>query len=76
LRHTVGLPGATIEMKTQYFAPIHGPRAKCVARFLHRAKSIYFLEAKMFAGDGTLAAAATSTWRVRPAAPREKSEAE
>ena len=69
LRHTLGLPGTTVEMKTQYFAPVRGPRARCEARFLHKGRSTHFLEAKLFDADETLAAAATSTWSVRkPAA--------
>jgi uncharacterized protein (TIGR00369 family) len=64
LRHALGSPGTTMEMKTQYFAPIHGPQARCEARFLHKGKSICFLEARLLDADGTLAAAATSTWRV------------
>lgn len=65
LRHTLGVPGTTIEMKTQYFAPIREPRARCEARFLHQGQRTHFLEAKMYDADGTLAAAATSTWSVR-----------
>ena len=69
LKHTLDVPGTTMEMKTQYFAPVRGPEARCESRFLHRGRSICFLEACLFDGNGTLAAAATSTWRVlRPAA--------
>lgn len=64
LRHALGTPGMTMEMKTQYFAPIRGPEARCEARFLHRGRSVCFLEARLFDGDDVLAAAATSTWRV------------
>jgi uncharacterized protein (TIGR00369 family) len=64
LRHATGAPGATIEMKTQYFAPVQGPHARCEARFLHRGKTVCFLEARLFESSGALAAAATSTWRV------------
>lgn len=71
LRHTLGVPGTTIEMKTQYFAPVHGPRARCEARFLHRGRSTHFLEARMFDAADTLAAAATSTWGVRKTAATE-----
>jgi uncharacterized protein (TIGR00369 family) len=68
LRHALGGPGTTMEMKTQYFAPIRGPNARCEARFLHKGKRVCFLEARLFDGDGTLAAAATSTWHVLKAA--------
>ena len=71
LRHTLGVPGSTIEMKTQYFAPIRGPLARCEARFLHQGQRTHFLEAKMYDADETLAAAATSTWSVRKPAVTE-----
>lgn len=71
LRHTLGGPGVTIEMKTQYFAPVHGPRARCEARFLHKGRGTFFLEAKLFDADETLAAGATSTWSVRKTAASE-----
>ena len=71
LRHILGVPGTTIEMKTQYFAPVRGPQARCEARFLHRGRSTHFLEAKLFDADETLAAAATSTWSVRKPAATE-----
>jgi uncharacterized protein (TIGR00369 family) len=68
LRRTLGRPGVTMEMKTQYFATIGEPDARCEARFLHKGKSVCFLEARLFDSHGALAAAATSTWRVpRPA---------
>jgi uncharacterized protein (TIGR00369 family) len=70
LRHTLNAPGSTVEMKTQYFAPVRGPHVRCESRFLHKGKSLLFLETRMFDADGTLAAAATSTWSVRkPASP-------
>ena len=64
LKHTYGVPGVTMEMKTQYFAPVRGPIATCEARFLHMGKGTCFIESRMTDSDGTLAAAATSTWRV------------
>lgn len=64
LRHTLGSPGTTMEMKTQFFAPIRGPDARCEARFLHKGKGVCFLEARLLDADGTLAAAATSSWGV------------
>ncbi len=64
LRHTFGRPGLTMEMKVQLFAPIREPNARCEARFLHKGRSVCFLEARLFGSSGTLAAAATSTWRV------------
>ena len=64
LKHALGVPGTTMELKTQYFAPVHGPEARCEARFLHRGRSVCFMEARLFTASGSLAAAATATWRV------------
>ena len=64
LKHTYGVPGVTMEMKTQYFAPVRGPFARCESRFLHKGKGTCFIESRMTDDDGTLSAAATSTWRV------------
>lgn len=64
LKHSIGLPGATLEMKVQYLAPLRPPGAKCEARFLRKGQSIAFLEARIWDAEGTLAAVATSTWRV------------
>ena len=64
LRNTLGSAGTTMEMKTQFFRPILGPDARCEARFLHKGKSVCFLEARIYDSNGILAAAATSTWRV------------
>jgi acyl-coenzyme A thioesterase PaaI-like protein len=54
----------TIEIKTQFFAPVRGPQAHCEAKFLHIGRGTCFMESRLIDGDGTLAAAATSTWRV------------
>ena len=64
LRHTFGFPGMTVEIKTQYFAPVREPEARCEARFLHKGKTVCFLEARLFDSQGVIAAAATSTWRL------------
>jgi len=64
LKHTFGMPGVTMEMKTQYFVPVRGPYAQCEARFLHKGKSTCYMESRLTDADGTLAAAATATWRV------------
>lgn len=69
LWHTLKLPGSTLEMKTQYLAPLKGKRARCVANFMRRGNSICFLEARIYDDAGTVTVAATSTWRVsRPKA--------
>jgi len=64
LKHCSGAPGATLEMKVQYVAPLRPPRATCEGRFLRKGNSIAFLEARIWDAEGTLAAIATSTWRV------------
>ncbi|HEX5600802.1 MAG TPA: hotdog domain-containing protein [Hyphomicrobiaceae bacterium] len=66
LKHAVG-PGTTLEMKVQYLAPVRPPRATCEAKFLRKGQRIAFLEARLWDGEGTLAAVATSTWRVNRA---------
>jgi uncharacterized protein (TIGR00369 family) len=67
LKRTFGAPGVTLEMKTQYLAPVRPPRATCEARFLRKGGSVSFLEARLWDADGTLAAVATSTWRMSKA---------
>ncbi|MBX9589845.1 MAG: PaaI family thioesterase [Hyphomonadaceae bacterium] len=64
LRHAFGTPGVTLELKTQYLAPIREPEARCEARFLRKGKTICFLEARLLDSEGIIAATATSTWRV------------
>lgn len=64
LKHAFGVPGQTLESKYQYLAPVRGPEARGEARFLRKGQSICFLEARVFTGDGDLAAAGSSTWRV------------
>ncbi|KAB2919014.1 MAG: PaaI family thioesterase [Hyphomicrobiaceae bacterium] len=64
LKHSLGVPGATLEIKVQYLAPVRGPYARCEARFLRKGQSVCYLEARLFDAGKVLAAAATSTWRV------------
>lgn len=64
LKRSSGAPGATLEMKVQYLAPLRPPRATCEGRFLRKGRSVAFLEARIWDAEGTLAAVATSTWRV------------
>lgn len=64
LWHTLGVPGVTIEMKSQYLAPIRGSAARCEAKFIRRGRSICFLEAQLYDEQGVAAVVATSTWRV------------
>ena len=70
LKHTFGAPGATLEMKLQFLAPVREPEARCMSRFLRKGRSICFIEAQLFNADDELAVVATSTWRVnRPREP-------
>lgn len=71
LKHTLGMPGITIELKTQFIAPVRGPRVRCEGKFLHKGKGTCFMESRLYDADGTLAAAATSTWRVLKPAPSD-----
>lgn len=64
INHVMGGPGATLEMKLQYLAPVLGPTAMARGRFLRRGRGICFTTAEMFDnGSEEPAAVATSTWR-------------
>lgn len=68
INHTVG-PGTTLEMKVQYLAPVRSGRVTCRGEALRRGGT-WFLRAEARTDDGTLAAFATSTWKLlkpRPA---------
>ena len=64
LKHTVGRPGITLEMKTQYLRPAVAGTVRCEGRFLRRGRSINYLESRMTGEDGKLLAVATSTWQL------------
>ena len=64
LHHTLGVSGATLEMKLQYLQPVRAPAASCTARFIRKGRSICFMEAQLHDSAGTLAVVATATWRV------------
>ncbi len=66
LRRTVGRPGITLEMKTQYLRPALSGRVRCEARLLKPGRSINYLESRMTDEDGKLLAVATSTWQLLP----------
>ncbi len=63
LKHLQGA-GATLEMKTQYLAPVRGGRVCAEGRVLRRGRSVWFLESRLVDAGGELAAFATSTWKV------------
>jgi uncharacterized protein (TIGR00369 family) len=69
IKHSVGRPGITLEMKTQYLRPATSGRVRCEGRFLRRGRTINYLEARMTDADGKLLALATSTWQLLPERP-------
>ncbi|MEM8852968.1 MAG: PaaI family thioesterase [Pseudomonadota bacterium] len=71
IHHVMGGPGATLEMKLQYLAPVRGPMARARGEFLRQGRSICFTTASMCEGNSDEPAViATATWR----APRPKSD--
>ncbi len=64
IKRTVGRPGITLEMKTQYLRPATSGRVRCEGRFLRRGRTVNYLEARMTGADGKLLAVATSTWQL------------
>jgi uncharacterized protein (TIGR00369 family) len=57
-------PGATIEMKIQFTRPVMAGTATCEGQFVKRGRSLSFMESRIFAADGKLAALATATWKM------------
>ena len=57
LLHHVDRAGATLEMKVQYLAPITAGLVRCEATFLHRGRSICFLQSQAYGGDGQASSA-------------------
>ena len=66
LLHHVAGAGATLEMKTQFLAPVTGGPVSCEGTFLRRGRKTSFLQSHAWRSDGTLAAHATATWRLLP----------
>jgi uncharacterized protein (TIGR00369 family) len=64
IRRTIGRPGITLEMKTQYLRPALSGTVRCEGRFLRRGRSINYMESRMTDEDGKLLAVATSTWQL------------
>ena len=62
LKRSVG-PGATLEMKIQYLAPVTEGRVQCEGSFLRRGRSICFLQSHARRSDGDLIAVASATWK-------------
>ena len=55
-------PASTIEMKTQYLRPVKPGPCEVRATVLKPGKSLWFMEANLYNGEGQRAAFATSTW--------------
>jgi len=68
LNRAVG-PGATLEIKVQYMAPVSAGAVLCRATFLRQGRSVSFLQSHATRADGTLTAHATATWRQLPGTP-------
>ncbi len=64
IRRTIGRPGITLEMKTQYLRPALSGTVRCEGRFLRRGRTINYMESRMTNEDGKLLAVATSTWQL------------
>ena len=62
INHHGGGPGATLEMKIQYVAPISSGRVICTGEALRRGGT-WFLKAEARDTAGGLIAFATSTWK-------------
>jgi len=69
IKRSLGRPGITLEMKTQYLRPAGVGRIRCEGRFLKKGRSINSLEARMWNQEGKLAAVATSTWQILAESP-------
>jgi len=57
-------PGATIEMKVQFIRPVTEGTVTVEGSFTKRGRSLSFMESKLYASDGKLAAHATATWKM------------
>lgn len=67
LLNRAGGPGATLEIKVQFMAPVAAGAVRCRATFLRQGRSVSFLQSHATRADGALAAHATATWRQLPA---------
>jgi uncharacterized protein (TIGR00369 family) len=61
-------PGATLEFKVQFLAPVRTGHVTCRAEILRRGRSVCFLRSEARNDAGESVAFATSTWSmIRPA---------
>jgi uncharacterized protein (TIGR00369 family) len=56
-------PGATLEMKIQYMAPVRGGRVVCRGEMLREGRTS-FLRSQALDAGGALVAYATATWKL------------
>jgi uncharacterized protein (TIGR00369 family) len=63
LNHLAG-PGATLEMKVQFLAPVTSGTVRCTASFLRRGRSLSFLKSEATQKDTGIVAYATATWKL------------
>ncbi|WP_201836446.1 PaaI family thioesterase [Microvirga zambiensis] len=64
LRHHYGQGGSTLQLNIQYVRALRKGTARCEASFVHRGRSIAFLQTKLYDAPLRIAASATSTWKV------------
>ncbi len=62
LKRTLGVQGATLEMKVQFLEPVRSSSARCEGRFVRRGNTICFLESRLWDAEDVLCAVATATW--------------
>jgi uncharacterized protein (TIGR00369 family) len=67
LQHQYG-PGATTNLQVQYHRAVSSGRLRCEARAVHQGGSLWFLESRVTAPDGTLVASGTCTMAIARAA--------
>ncbi|MEH6558823.1 MAG: PaaI family thioesterase [Oceanicoccus sp.] len=59
----------TLDLNVSYLAPGKPGHFECEARIIRKGRTIGFLEAELFGGDGELVARSTSTCRIVPMPP-------
>ena len=56
-------PGATLEMKVQYLAPVAKGKVTCRASFLRYGARLSFIQSQATDAEGNAVAYATATWK-------------
>ena len=57
-------PGATLEMKIQYLAPVTAGQVRCEASFLRKGRGVSFIQSVARRDDNEAVAHATATWKL------------